>query len=151
MFLRVHDHHMQLYPMGANHQSNDAKFVIYRSSLMTTMTTMTTMNLQAIAASDYHDNHDHIHFDYYFHHEWVLFAQERLEMTTTMIVDLAMTGCYGIIATETSWWVISAKTVNLRHFRGRAHACDQNEVALLYNLLVFVFWESLVVPPGPTF
>ena len=56
MFLRVDDHHMQLYPMVANHHSNNAKFVIYRSSLMTTMT---TMNLQAIAASDYHDNHDH--------------------------------------------------------------------------------------------
>ena len=66
MFLRVDDHHMHLYPMVVNHQSNDTKFVIYRSSLMTTMT---TMNLQAVAASDYRENHDHIHFDYYFHHE----------------------------------------------------------------------------------
>ena len=92
-----------------------------------------------------------IHFDYYFHHEWVLFTQETLEMTTTMIVDLAMTGCYGMIAADISWSVISEKTVNLRHFPGRAHACDRNEVALLYNLLVFVFLELLVIPPGPTF
>ena len=90
MSLRVQYHQMQLYLMVANHQSNDAKSAIFRSSLMTTMT---TMNLQAIAASGHYDNHGHIYVYntlWLLHPPWVSTKSTR----NTMIVDLTMTGCY---------------------------------------------------------
>ena len=34
MFLRFVDHHIQLFSVVSNHQSNDEMFVIYRSSLV---------------------------------------------------------------------------------------------------------------------